>query len=116
MGYNTTVFILNDRLNEIQNNPQEFVDQLTRAIQIGKEADIIGQTTVMPTMHADVDRVYYTHGNSIIDLSSFPRGKSDRYIKYWLEKGKWARSLIQTVRKNFELEMADEAKQTIIKT
>jgi hypothetical protein len=72
MGFNTTVFILNDQLDQIEQNPERFVRTLTRAIQ-GDDVYVPGQTTVMPTAHADVFRLYATHCNGITELSPYCR-------------------------------------------
>ena len=70
MGYNTTVFILNDFLDEISKNPEGFV----RGIRYGLfGGETVGQTTVMPSDHADVFRLYGTHQNMIVDLSKYSR-------------------------------------------
>jgi hypothetical protein len=70
MGFNTTVFILNDMVEDIRRNPQLFVEQLCDAIRScpSQKTTILGQTTVMPTAHADVDRLYYTHGNAMSEI------------------------------------------------
>lgn len=70
MGYNTTVFILNDRLDELEKDPKQFVEELVQAIHSSKRQEIVGQTTVMPTCHADYPRLYITQHNSILELDS----------------------------------------------
>jgi hypothetical protein len=126
MGFNTTVFLLNDRLDEIRRNPQAFVEEMLSAIatvgRVGRERDpwITGQTTVMPTAHADVHRLYMSHGNSMIDLS-FPyfikeeiRKNTDPQrreflIKYYKDALKVARSLIRDMAKELkELEESEK--------
>jgi isoleucyl-tRNA synthetase len=99
MGLNTTILILNDGLNTIQNNPKEFTDKLCDAISSGKEQSIsIGNygnpVYIMPTAHADIPRLYATRGNSITELSSVPRDKRDSYQKFWFDMRKWARSIL----------------------
>lgn len=83
MGFNTTVFLLNDRLDEIKRNPQQFVEEVYQAIlSHGRDKDrwITGQTTVMPTAHADVHRLYMSHGNAMIDLS-YPYSAKEELLK-----------------------------------
>lgn len=72
MGFNTTLMVLNDRLDEIQQDPERFVTELVRVAAAGGETqDIMCQTRVMRPEHADVPRLYWTHGNSIIELSHY---------------------------------------------
>lgn len=76
MGYNTTVFILNDRLGDIERNPEKFVQQMVDAVH-EPGFYVMGQTVVMPTAHADQFRLYATQANSIVELSKYghaPRG------------------------------------------
>lgn len=69
MGYNTTIFILNDHLGDIERNKERFVTELAQAIHsMGRITEIMGQTTVMKTEHADVHRLYFTYGNAIVEL------------------------------------------------
>lgn len=72
MGFNTTILILNDRLGDIERNPQQFVKDLTAAISSGADSVrhyVLGQTEVMPTAHAGVFRLYGTQANRIMELS-----------------------------------------------
>src|SRR5690606_10248914 len=69
MGFNTTVMFLNDTLHDIKEHPEQFVEELVRAVYALDEVDILGQTMVMRPAHADVFRLYGTHENSIIELS-----------------------------------------------
>lgn len=103
MGYNTTVFILNDRLSEIVDNPKLFVEELYDAIAGMKQKSILAQTTVMPTAHADVPRFYYTHGNSIVELAR-PWLKEDKdrvaaHKDYYLEAVKLAKQELQEFKR-----------------
>lgn len=70
MGYNTTVFILNDMLDYIQRDPERFYQDILDGLHSGKE-DALGQSTIMQSNHADVFRLYGTHRNSIIELSRY---------------------------------------------
>lgn len=72
MGYNTTVFILNDRLDAIERDPERFVRDIVHGLNDGTDR-AIGQTTVMESRHADEPRLYLTHQNSIIELSPYSR-------------------------------------------
>ena len=101
MGFNTTILILNDGLDELQKHPQEFVDRLVEQIQRGEEGDIpVGNfcnpVHVMKTAHADIPRIYVTHGNSIIDIDETPRKGID---KFWDTYTKWALRVIRDRRK-----------------
>ena len=71
MGFMTTVGILNDRLHDLAANPQRFVDQLVEAIQNdGKGVSMTGQTTVLPSNHADNPTVTLAYGNCFIRVTS----------------------------------------------
>lgn len=73
MGYNTQVLILNDALDRIEKNPEEFVQNLVEAIGRGSYSrddrlDVscgghANAASVIPTQHADVYRVLVSHGN-----------------------------------------------------
>ena len=68
MGYNSTVLVLNDRLSEIESNPEEFVKEMLNTIYgIGcsdKSGDFYpGQSTVMSCAHADTVTVLAVGGN-----------------------------------------------------
>ncbi len=85
MGYNTTIFVLNDRLHDIKKNPERFVEDIWDGVYDGAD-HAFGQTTVMRSDHADVPRLYLTHQNSILELDRWSRrtmeyakrGESDR--------------------------------------
>lgn len=76
MGYNTTVFILNDGFGELQRHPEDFVKGINQrmmeggSVAVGNHANCV---TVMPTAHADVFRLYGSHGNLMLDLSPYCR-------------------------------------------
>lgn len=80
MGYNTTVFILNDHFHDIQENPEAFVMDILRGMHDGTDW-AFGQTTVMRTAHADVPRLYLTHGNSIMELDEYATRTLEFYGK-----------------------------------
>lgn len=82
MGYNTTILILNDGLDQLRKNPVEFTEKVWNAIASGRETTVgVGNhcnvVTVMPTQHADLPRLYFTHGNSITELSPYNRDTLD---------------------------------------
>ncbi len=67
MGYNSTILILNDRLHEIENDP-EFGKKVANAIRSHHYRDdrqpyITGQTTVIDVAHADVMQILAVGGN-----------------------------------------------------
>jgi hypothetical protein len=73
MGYNTTVLIMNDGIEDIRKNPEEFVKNLLERIAKG-EGDIkCGKSGnvayVMKTRDADEARLYFSQGNWIFELS-----------------------------------------------
>lgn len=102
MGYNTTVFILNDQLDQIRRDPADFVERLYHSIVSSDTGVYVpGQTTVMPTAHMDVHRLYSTHGNSIIELSKFSqetRKLAKRNPELVLERIRLAEQELQRLR------------------
>lgn len=78
MGYNTTVMILNDALESIENDPN-FAKNLVRGVHLvtrGKPVDIHagGQhaaATVIETHHADSTSLVAVGGNDGISLGQF---------------------------------------------
>jgi len=71
MGYNTAVLILNDAWGQILDHPEEFVKGLYEAQHEGGDVGVgfhANVAHVMKTAHADVYRVYITHGNWIIEI------------------------------------------------
>ena len=102
MGYNTTVLILNDSLDVIRNNPNEFVEKLYQQIVSGKSGDVSIQghcnpVYVMNTQHADIPRVYFTHGNGITEIGRIPQ--EERRRSYWWEALKRAKEQIRLMEK-----------------
>lgn len=76
MGYNTTVFILNDAFDQIQKDPEGFVADISRKMHDGGDFSAgmyCTAGTVMRSEHADVFRLYVTQGNSIMELSEWNR-------------------------------------------
>lgn len=76
MGYNTAVLILNDALSEIETHPEQFTKGICSAIMGWKDTDVpVGNhgnpVHVKRTEHADVLRVYVSHGNWLSDMSPY---------------------------------------------
>jgi hypothetical protein len=76
MGYNTTLMILNDRLGDFEKNPKSLVDAVREEMGDGSPRWSSG-VHVMKTAHADVPRLYFTHRNSITELSQFAKDTLD---------------------------------------
>ena len=124
MGFNTTVFLLNDRLDEIQRNPEKFVKEVLHAMHDGNDTDragayVTGQTTVMRTAHADIHRLYMSHGNAMIDLTSpywfelaMKEATPDRrkFLRdYYKSQIKIAKSILRDWEKDFKKQETFEA-------
>jgi hypothetical protein len=72
MGFNTPLLLLNDRLDDIRNAPERFVESVAQAILRGHHEDhAFGQTTVLKTEHADVNRLLMAGGNTMHELSPY---------------------------------------------
>lgn len=68
MGYNSTILVLNDRLSEIERDPEGFVREMCREIQgFGYSQDMTtffpGQSAVMSVAHADTVTILAVGGN-----------------------------------------------------
>lgn len=68
MGFNSTILVLNDRLDEIERDPEGFVREMRNAIsEIGCSGDragfFPGQSTVMSVAHADTVTILAVGGN-----------------------------------------------------
>lgn len=83
MGFNTGVLILNDALNGVQENPQQFANNFMRAFgkfqQTHAPADFaignhVNGGTVFHMAHADVTGVYAIGGNHTSKLSTAYNG------------------------------------------
>jgi hypothetical protein len=74
MGYNTTVFIINDGLGEIESHPEQFVEGINHhlnnggTVAVGCHANCV---EVMPSAHADIFRLYASRGNRMVELSPY---------------------------------------------
>ena len=86
MGYNSTILVLNDRLHEIEGDP-EFGKKVANAIRShhvrnDRQPYITGQTTVIDVQHADTMQVIAVGGNTgrVIGYSGWT-AKDDEIIK-----------------------------------
>jgi len=76
MGFNTTVKIINDALDQIEKHPEEFVRGLMEhyydggTFGVGNHANPV---QVAPSRHADNFCLYSVQGNSLIELSPYSR-------------------------------------------
>lgn len=81
MGYMTTIGILNDRLDEIERNPEKFVKEISRSINFDENNYYVtGQTTVLQSHHADQAEVIYAGQNCWVSF-----GRSYKMTREQLE-------------------------------
>lgn len=76
MGYNTTINILNDALDQIQKHPEQFVQGILSKYYKGGNVGVgnhANPVRVMRSGHADEFRLYAVHGNSMTELSPYSR-------------------------------------------
>lgn len=107
MGYNTALLILNDGLGDLRDNPKEFTEGVIQAIHEGKDKDVaVGHhcnvVRVMATAHADQPRLYYSHGNLMVELCPWTQpkeGASDGYIEFLKDGIKFAKEQIKDLEK-----------------
>ncbi|KKN88763.1 hypothetical protein LCGC14_0243700 [marine sediment metagenome] len=77
MGFNSTVLVLNDRLGEIEREPEKFVEAMLSGIYgFGYEQVNFypGQSTVMSCTHADTVTILAVGGNCATKLGQFHNG------------------------------------------
>jgi hypothetical protein len=79
MGYNSTVLVLNDRLGEIERDPEGFVKEMITAIHRkgsrDEEMDFYpGQSSVIHCAHADEVTVMAVGGNHATILGRLHNG------------------------------------------
>lgn len=67
MGFNTTVFFLNDCWSDIKNDPEGTVQFIGQAMNHGGQNR--SYVTVMRSAHADTFRLYSTWQNQIIEIT-----------------------------------------------
>lgn len=109
MGFMTEVSILNDRWSEIRQNPQKFVDEIYDAslhqdLHQYRYGYITGQTTVLPTHHADDMRVLYAARNSFLD--AYPtRGMSKEQLESHLNRLKQMASYLKVAKEATKREL-----------
>lgn len=74
MGYNTTVHLLNDALDVIERNPEQFVRGILEGMHNGDTFSVgnhLNPAQVMRTGHADEFRLYSGHQNLMVELSPY---------------------------------------------
>lgn len=80
MGFNTTLFVLNDGFDQIEKNPDEFVEKISREMHDGGGFGVGNHgncTQVMRTQHADIFRLYGTHQNLMLELTPWDKDTVD---------------------------------------
>lgn len=105
MGYNTTVFILNDALHELEKHPEEFVQGIAHKMNDGGTVGVgnhCNPVEVMPTQHADVPRLYFSHQNWMSELSPYNKQTMD-----YIREGGWRADLIKNKVKQAEQILRD---------
>lgn len=74
MGFNTTINVLNDGMDQLRNNPEEFVDGLLDhyydggTYGVGNHGNVV---QVARSRHADEFSLYSVHGNALVELSPY---------------------------------------------
>lgn len=84
MGFNSTILILNDRLSEIERDPEDFVKEMVAGISgfgigfsghaDGQREFYPGQSTVMSVAHADSVTILAVGGNHATVLGRVHNG------------------------------------------
>lgn len=76
MGYNTVVLIMNDSLNELRNNPEQFISKLSHQTTLDSEDFIsVGShsqaSQIMRPFHSDSFKLYAASGNLLTEMSIY---------------------------------------------
>lgn len=64
MGDLVTLTILGDRIDEIAENPRQFIEELYEVFSRGKTTTILGQTKVQARRHSSEPAIYVQMGNT----------------------------------------------------
>jgi hypothetical protein len=105
----TTVGILNDRLCDIEANPKAFVEDIVAAIRSGEQQSyLLGQTTVLPSHHADTPTVTLAYANSFVDLSQGSRLKTIPSLRVMNSLAEIARQTLLADRHCIERRLLEE--------
>lgn len=77
MGYNTPILILNDHIHDIENNPEQAVEAISKAcsttpteIERRFQKRVASGICTVGTAHADMTRIIYAGGNTMTDLAN----------------------------------------------
>lgn len=81
MGYNTVIFLHNDSLRILEDDPKQVCDNIYSAIMDGKTQDVahhykkggidVNPITVMKTRHADDKTIYVFQGNTLCEMNAW---------------------------------------------
>lgn len=114
VGFNTTVLILNDGITNIKADADEFVNGIIECLMRGGDVRVGTFTNVarvLPSAHADIHRVYSSHGNHIMEMEASPELVA-RYLK---EKSyrelidrriKWVNAQVRRMRRELNAALA----------
>lgn len=94
MGYNTQILLFNDGIGAIERSPEVFVHHLSSTIARTSHGDVDHETLsvdghdvgmVIPTAHADLSRVFVSHGNWLWEVKgtgpTFERALREEYLR-----------------------------------
>jgi hypothetical protein len=108
MGYNTTIMVLNDRWDEIQKRPADWVDDLSPFVRELKGTGNgnhhhrlpLGHTTVIQPYHASERVVLLGGGNTLIRASTY-----DPIVERCIAMGNtaWIENYITHAESNLEI-------------
>lgn len=107
MGFNTAVLILNDGAAEITQHSEEFVKKLLTQMMVGGEIGVGGFSNVaqvIRTAHADIHRVYSSHGNWMVELEATKEllercAKEPRFMEHILNRIRWTNAATRRLRR-----------------
>ncbi len=96
MGFMTQVGILNDMLSTIKDSPKQFVEGVCSAINLypnERQPYIVGQTTVLPSHHADEPVVTLAYANNFVDFR-FARTLDEQILKHRVQMARRAQQTL----------------------
>lgn len=99
MGYNTTIKIINDGIDQIVRYPVEFVDGIKHHLIDGGEFGVGNHANVAQVMrsrHASDFSLYAVHGNLMIEMSPYSRetteiaGRNPDLVRAYIQNARLA--------------------------
>jgi hypothetical protein len=105
MGYLTTLTIYNDGLDQIEKNPEQFVERVLNAarntsgpsvLPVGSFGNLV---KVQKTRHADDCTVYVHMGNTVCEMNAY----SEETLKTMMQATKFFKKMLAEMKKQAKM-------------